>query len=248
MRASDRRERRETQQVNAMLKHKLRLTAYQLPVRCGIIWRGGSDMAQITAEQKDYIVAHINDRPRTAVAKAAGVSMTMLYRLVRTHGGEMRHDLSRRNPQHVEIVKKYYPTMTGSEIEARFGIQKNRADKIANELGIKHTPETQERIRQKIQDNTTNNRHKIDFKELGHKRSVRYKMEYYRKWEGKPQKTKLRLAETSYRVYKAKWNLVTRYGYIETTDACTLMYDRNTHRMNEQYYSDKYGLKFIEDE
>lgn len=205
-------------------------------------------MTQITAEQKDYIVAHINDRPRTAVAKAAGVSMTMLYRLVRTHGGEMRHDLSRRNPLHVEIVKKYYPTMTGSEIEARFGILKGRADKIANELGIRHTPETQERIRQKIQDNITNNRHKIDFKELGHKRSVRYKMEYYRKWGGKPQKTKLRLAETSYKVYKAKWNLIKRHGYIETTDAYTLMYDRNTHRMNEQYYAGKYKLRFIEDE
>lgn len=204
-------------------------------------------MAQITAEQKDYIVAHINDRPRTAVAKTAGVSMTMLYRVVRMYGGDMAYERTRRNPQHVEIVKKYYPTMTGSEIEAKFGIRKKRAEKIAHELGIKHTPETQERIRQKIQDNITNNRHKIDFKELGHKRSVRYKMEYYRKWEGKPQKTKLRLAETSYKVYKAKWHLITRYGYIETTDAYTLMYDRNTHRMNEKYYTEKYGLKFIED-
>lgn len=204
-------------------------------------------MPQLTEEQKSYIVEHINDRPRTAVAKAAGVSMTMLYRIVRMYGGEMRHDLSRRNPQHVEIVKKYYPTMTGSEIQTRFGIQKNRADKIANELGIKHTPDTQERIRQKIQDNITNNRHKIDFKELGHKRSVRYKMEYYRKWEGKPQKTKLRLAETSYKVYKAKWNLIKRHGYIETTDAYTLMYDKDTQRMNEKYYTEKYGLKFIED-
>lgn len=73
-------------------------------------------------------------------------------------------------------------------------------------------------------------------------------MEYYRKREGKPQKTKLRLAETSYKVYKAKWNLIKRHGYIETTDAYTLMYDRNTHRMNEQYYAGKYKLRFIEDE
>lgn len=204
-------------------------------------------MPQLTEEQKSYIVEHINDRPRTAVAKTAGVSMTMLYRVVRMYGGDMAYERTRRNPQHVEIVKKYYPTMTGSEIEAKFGIQKNRADKIANELGIKHTPETQERIRQKIQDNITNNRHKIDFKELGHKRSVRYKMEYYRKWEGKPQKTKLRLAETSYKVYKAKWNLIKRHGYIETTDAYTLMYDKDTQRMNEKYYTEKYGLKFIED-
>lgn len=54
----------------------------------------------------------------------------------------------------------------------------------------------------------------IDYKAAGRRHSVCYKMEYYRKWEGKPQKTKLRLAETSYKVYKAKWNLVTRYGYI----------------------------------
>jgi hypothetical protein len=205
-------------------------------------------MAQLTTEQRNYIIAHINDRPRTAVARAAGVSLSAVYRIVHEQGGIMQYERTRRNPYHVELVRKYYPTMTGSEIEAKFGIQKNRADKIANELGIKHTPETQERIRQKIQDNITNNRHKIDFKELGHKRSVRYKMEYYRKREGKPQKTKLRLAETSYKVYKAKWNLIKRHGYIETTDAYTLMYDRNTHRMNEQYYAGKYKLRFIEDE
>lgn len=35
--------------------------------------------------------------------------------------------------------------------------------------------------------------------------------------------------------------------YIETTDAYTLMYDKGTHRMNEKYYTEKYGLKFIED-
>lgn len=205
-------------------------------------------MAFITKEQRKYIVAHINDRPRTAVARAAGVSLSAVYRIVHEQGGIMQYERTRRNPYHVELVKKYYPTMTGSEMQAKFGIQKNRADKIANELGIKHTPETMERIRQKIQDNITNNRHKIDFKELGHKRSVRYKMEYYRKWEGKPQKTKLKLAKTSQKTYKAKCNLINRYGYIETTDAYTLMYDRNTHRMNEQYYAGKYKLRFIKDE
>ena len=40
-------------------------------------------MPQLTEEQKSYIVEHINDRPRTAVAKTAGVSMTMLYWVVR---------------------------------------------------------------------------------------------------------------------------------------------------------------------
>lgn len=145
-------------------------------------------MPQLTEEQKSYIVEHINDRPRTAVAKTAGVSMTMLYRLVRTHDGEMRHDLSRRNPQHVEIVKKYYPTMTGSEIEAKFGILKGRADKIANELGIKHTPETQERIRKKMEVVRREARANIDYKAAGRRHSVCYKMEYYRKWKASRRK------------------------------------------------------------
>lgn len=201
----------------------------------------------LTTEQRDYIVAHINDRPRTAVAKAAGISMTMLYRVVRMYGGEMAYERTRRNPQHVEIVKKYYPTMTGSEIEAKFGVLKGRAEKIAYQLGIKHTPETMERIRRKMEVVRREARANIDHKAAGRRHSVCYKMEYYRKWEGKPQKTKLRLAETSYRVYKAKWHLITRHGYIETTDAYTLMYDKDTQRMNEKYYTEKYGLKFIED-
>lgn len=204
-------------------------------------------MAKLTQEKRDYIIAHINDRPRAAVARAAGVSLSAVYRIVHEQGGIMQYERTRRNPYHVELVRKYYPTMTGSEIQTRFGILKGRAEKIANELGIKHTPETQERIRQKFRDNLANNIHKIDFRELGRKTSIRYKMEYYRKWEGKPQKTKLRLAETSYKVYKAKWNLIKRHGYIETTDAYTLMYDKDTQRMNEKYYTEKYGLKFIED-
>lgn len=204
-------------------------------------------MAQLTEEQRNYIVAHINDRPRTAVARAAGVSLSAVYKIVHEQGGIMQYERTRRNPYHVELVKKYYPTMTGSEIQTRFGIPKGRAEKIAHELGIKHTTETQARIKQKFRDNLANNIHKIDFRELGRKTSIRYKMEYYRKWEGKPQKTKLRLAETSYKVYKAKWNLIKRHGYIETTDAYTLMYDKDTRRMNENYYTEKYGLKFIED-
>lgn len=205
-------------------------------------------MAQLTTEQRNYIVAHINDRPRTAVARAAGVSMSAMYRIVRECGGSMLYERTRRNPWHVELVKKYYPTMTGSEMQTKFGISKKLFERIARELKLKHTPETLQRIEGKKKRIWMDCLVNINFGKLGRKRSALYKMEYYRKWEGKPQKTKLRLAETSYKVYKAKWNLIKRHGYIETTDAYTLMYDKDTHRMNEQYYAGKYKLRFIEDE
>lgn len=82
-------------------------------------------MAFITKEQRKYIVAHINDRPRTAVARAAGVSLSAVYRIVHEQGGIMQYERTRRNPYHVELVKKYYPTMTGSEMQTKFGISKN---------------------------------------------------------------------------------------------------------------------------
>lgn len=204
-------------------------------------------MAFITTEQRKYIVAHINDRPRTAVARAAGVSMSAMYRIVRECGGSMLYERTRRNPWHVELVKKYYPTMTGSEMQTKFGISKKLFERIARELKLKHTPETLQRIEGKKKRIWMDCLVNINFGKLGRKRSALYKMEYYRKWEGKPQKTKLRLAETSYKVYKAKWNLIKRHGYVETTDAYTLMYDKGTRRMNEKYYTEKYGLKFIED-
>lgn len=103
-------------------------------------------MAQLTTEQRNYIVAHINDRPRTAVARAAGVSLSAVYRIVHEQGGIMQYERTRRNPYHVELVRKYYPTMTGSEMQAKFGISKKLFERIARELKLKHTPETLQRI------------------------------------------------------------------------------------------------------
>lgn len=75
----------------------------------------------LTQRQVDYIKAHMNDRPRTKVARDAGVSMTTLYRIVREAGGEMRYDRARRNPAHVETVRRCYPVMTTREIADKYG-------------------------------------------------------------------------------------------------------------------------------
>ena len=42
---------------------------------------------KITQAQVDYVLAHINDRPRRKVAEAAGICMSTMYRIVREHGG-----------------------------------------------------------------------------------------------------------------------------------------------------------------
>lgn len=203
---------------------------------------------EIPQHKIDYVIAHINDRPRTKVAKDIGISMSALYRIVRLHGGVLRHDWAKSDPKNIELVRKYFPTMTGSEMQEQFGIRKGLAEKIAHRLGIKHTDDTMARIRQNFVSNINNNRYKIDFYKSSRKAQLKRKIDQYRVWEGKPQLTKFKLAATNRKTYAAKWYLIHRYGYIETTEPYTLMYDKNTQRANEKYYIDKYKLEFIEDE
>lgn len=44
------------------------------------------EIMEILQEKIDYVIAHINDRPRTKVARHVGISMSSLYRIVREHG------------------------------------------------------------------------------------------------------------------------------------------------------------------
>ena len=94
-------------------------------------------MEELRPETREYIIAHINDRPRTAVARAAGVSISTVYNIARKVGAEMLVERTRRNPEWEAIVRKFYPTMAGHEIERDFGITFNRANKIAADLGLK---------------------------------------------------------------------------------------------------------------
>lgn len=81
---------------------------------------------KITQAQIDYVLAHINDRPRTDVAKAGGLGMSTVYRIVRENGGELRHDLSTKREGIEDTVRRYYPTMTAKEICGKFGYSKTR--------------------------------------------------------------------------------------------------------------------------
>lgn len=215
-------------------------------------------MEELRPETREYIIAHINDRPRTAVARAAGVSISTVYNIARKVGAEMLVERTRRNPEWEAIVRKFYPTMAGHEIERDFGITFNRANKIAADLGLKHTPETEEKLRQEARKRIKDNLKKVDDKARIKKWKVRRRMDELRIMEGKPQRTKLKFRDTPKRTYKIKSHLVREYGYIKSPDdPYTLFYDVNTKRRivgpkstrkigTEQYYENKYHLKFKE--
>lgn len=201
-------------------------------------------------ETVELVLAHLNDRPRTRAARLCGVSLATFYRIVREHGGEMRHDLASRNPEYEDLVRKWFPTMSGKEMELRFGILKERAEKIARELGIKHTPDTEERLRRKTIGNLERGRETRDVMKGARKLKRIWRNEELRVSEGKPQLTRLRLRTFPYRVWKVKYYLKKKYDYFEVEDEpYVLGYDVDTRRCRrEAYFSRKYGLEFVEAE
>ena len=201
---------------------------------------------KITQQQVDYIRVHINARPRIKVARDAGVSMSTLYRIVHEAGGEMRYDRSRRNPEHVEIVRRCYPVMTTREIADRYGINYNRINKIAADLGISHGQEVLARQDCERDARLAAVRAKTDqaAKVAKWKRKRRY--DELRVMSGLRPLAKFRMKAIQPKAYKAKWGLCRRQGYMEAEGApYLLLYDDTTRRSkNESYLTKKYGLKF----
>ena len=148
----------------------------------------------ITQQQADYIRAHVNDRPRVKVARDAEVSLDTVYRIVREAGGELRHDLSTKREGIEDTVRAYYPTMTAPEICARFGYSKTRINMWARRLGVRHSAETEERIRQENMARLAEAKKHIDYKAMGERLKRKRRMDELRVLSGLPQRTRLKFA------------------------------------------------------
>lgn len=212
---------------------------------------------RITPEQRAYILEHLNDRPRAEVARKAGVSISTVYLAVRENGGEMDYTRDRRNPEWERAVRENYAAMSGHEIERRFGMTHNRANKIARDLGLVHSAETLGRIARERQKSLALGRKKIDWKKAARKTRAKRRLDEMRMWEGKPRLTRLRLRTITVAACKAKYRLCRKYGYYECEgEPYALLYDSGTRRPDglspfrkpEEYFTRKYGLHFFEAE
>ncbi len=200
---------------------------------------------RITQQQRAYIIAHVNDRPRTAVARAAGIGMGALYRIVRENGGELRHDLSTKREGIEETVRRHYPTMTAGEISARFGYSKTRVNTWAQRLGVRHSPETEARMKREQLVRLDECRKRIDRKAAHEKWRRRRRMDELRVLSGQPQRTRFRFKAMPIRIYKAKWYLCRNYDYRnDPANIHVLLYGTDTRRVREAHYEKKYGLTF----
>lgn len=190
------------------------------------------DMAKIKAWGRSY-PAHI-------MAEAIGLSVETVTRMYITLGVSVQHRHMPRTM--VAVVKERYPHLTAGEIEARCGIPVSAVKRIVKRYGLRHTPETMARIAGfRHRPRPAHVREKIS-----RKRKLLYRLEYMRLWEGRARRTRVHLAELPRRVYLAKHNLVKKYNYFGVHyDPYLLCYDGDTRRVaNEDYYMQRYGLRF----
>ncbi len=206
-----------------------------------------NDMSKLTEEQKAYIKEHKTESP-TAMARKIGCAIHTIYYYLKLYGcNDVIADRKAYREHIRNEIKRLYPDHSATEIASMLGLTRNSISKIAYHYGLKHTLETQERLRLKsIQIARSPEFQKI--RADGLRRTLR--MERIRLKNGLPQKTKRKFRMVSRKALSARNYLTSAYNYFydkELGEMLTIFYDSSTKRLppdKEQHYKDVYHIKF----
>lgn len=202
----------------------------------------------ISKEQQELIRKYMNDpnMQRTRLARRAGVSLSVVYRYIRKFGGTVGQKDTRDKDVEAYVVA-HFANETNRAIAEVCGTSGSTVGRIGKAHGLKKSDEHLAKIRKALVMSVTERFHNDEARQkVSATRRKLFRMERWRVNNGTPQKTRLRMKSMPTKAYQAKWSLMRRHGYIETTDPYTLFYDENTRRMNEAYYEEKYHLRFTE--
>lgn len=199
-------------------------------------------------ESIDFVVEHMDDMPRTKLAQLAGMSTFTLYRIIHAAGGRIDHSRSTRQEAWCDTVRRLWPDHTGTEIQALTGIRFNRAEKIARELGLKHSPETIQRIKAKRGKQLKSIHHDS---EVQRRKTAKWKatrrLDEMRVLACEPQRTRFKFSKEPKGAYSIRHLLLCKYNYFTADgDKRTFYYDDETRRTpKEAYHNKKYGFRFV---
>lgn len=202
---------------------------------------------QIAGATIDLVVEHMNDMPRIKLARLAGMSTYTLYNIIHTAGGQIDHSRSTRQEAWRDTVRRLWPDHTGTEIQALTGMRFNRAEKIARELGLKHSAETMQRIKAKRAEELKRVHHDP---EAQRRKTAKWKatrrLDEMRVLACEPQRTRFKFCKEPKGAYSIRHLLLCRYNYFTADgDKRTFYYDAETRRTpKEAYHTRKYGFKF----
>lgn len=208
-------------------------------------------MKIIEQDTIDIIKAHINERPRYKLAQRMGVSVKFLYKILHDCNCKIEHKrpVPKPNKKRDEQIAKLYTNHSVKEIAEIVGCHPSTVGKAAKRLKLTHSEETIERLKKNSLANLKKAYEKATISKRVKSWQRTMQMEKFRVISCIPQQTRFKFADIPIKAYHAKYNLITKHGYFAFEgEPYTIGYDRNTHRMNEEYYKNKYGFSFEEDE
>ena len=205
-------------------------------------------MREISQEIKDYIKAHVNDRPRTALARKLGISKFTLMALIHEYGGEVRN---MNNPMSVDLekLKELYPVMPVNDIVPILGVRKNTIYRWVKRLNLQRSPEgiaIKEANKKRVLDSMHN---EAVYAKISKSMRKTYRLERMRVINGLPKKTKLRVAIIPRRTTATINRLCRMYNYFHEVNEDVLYYDSETTRMpleKEKHYTENFHIKFAQ--
>lgn len=160
--------------------------------------------------------------------------------------------MGKRNVELWNKVKELYPTMSAKEISKLTGVCSTTIWRIAKSQGLSHNEETQKRLNMLMLQNLKSGDKRTYTPEEKAKRSKSQKklwaLERTRVIYGLKQKTKHTIALVPRKIKQTIYRLCAerKYFYADS-NSLTLYYDSQTDRsIDEQYYINRYGLKFVE--
>ena len=160
--------------------------------------------------------------------------------------------MGKRNEELWAKVKELYPTMTAKEISLLTGVPTSSIWRIARCLEVSHNEVLLKQINKQRSKNLKDGSKRVYTPQEKEKRSKSQKklwgLERPRMIYGMKQKTKHHVSLVPRRITQVMYNLRVRRKYFYTdTNSLTLYYDSQTDRsIDEQYYINRYGLKFVE--
>lgn len=160
--------------------------------------------------------------------------------------------MGKRNEELWAKVKELYPTMTAKEISLLTGVPTSSIWRIARCLEVSHNDAILKQLNKQRSKNLKDGSKRAYTPQEKEKRSKSQKklwgLERTRLIYGMKQKTKHHISLVPRRITQVMYNLRVRHKYFYAdSNSLTLYYDSQTDRsIDEQYYIDKYGFKFVE--
>lgn len=202
---------------------------------------------RITQEQRQFIIDHINDRPRSKIIEQAQVSPATFYQIVKENGGQIDHSLSTRNRDLEKFIIENFARMSTTEIMQHTGALRKRINCIAKEHHLKHDADVGKRLKDQNRRHLDEIRKKCDHRKCGESLKRIMRIEELRVMSGLKQKTSLHLRRMPTKYRKTAWHLMHSYNYIwSLNDPYNVYYDDETQRVKtEDLYRRKYKLNIL---